>query len=684
MNNIIEKILRAKVIIVAAFLVMTVVSLIQSQAVKVNYNIMDYLPDDAPSTKALDIMNDQYDKGTPNARIMLRDVSISEALSYKSKIGEVYGVQEITWLDDEENIYQPIEFMDKDTVETYYIDNNALFTVTLDEDYKESAMDDIREVCGDKGVYAGTAVEAVANMQETTKEINLIIKMVIVIIFVILLITTESWIEPFIFLITIGVAIALNRGTNVFLGEISFITNAAGSILQLAVSMDYSIFLLNSFEGFKDRFPDEPRKAMACAVQKSASSILSSGLTTVMGFAALILMRFKIGPDMGVVMVKSIVMSLVSVLVFMPALVLCTYKIIDKTKHKPLVHSFKGLTNIVMKARIPALVLFVVITFPCIFAQGANSFTYGSNGIYAEGTKVGNDIAEIENIFGKSNLVVVMVPRGTMSQEKALASELKELDQVTSVVTYAETVGVAIPTEFVPEDQASQLLSDEYSRYVITIDAPAESPETFAKVDEIKAVAQKYYPDKYEIVGNSVNSYDLKGVVTSDSVKVNLISILAIAVILLFNFKSISLPLILLLVIEASIWINLSVPYFAGQTLFYIGYLIISSIQLGATVDYAILFADEYKSQRRSFGKREALEKTIDSTIISILTSGSILGVSGFALGLFSTNGLISQLGILVGRGALLSMGLVMFVLPAIIYAADGLIKHTTYKADFV
>ncbi len=683
MDKITEKILHAKVLIVAVFLILTAVSLIASQLVEVNYNIMDYLPDDAPSTVALDIMDEQYQKGTPNARVMLRDTAIPEVLEYKKRIAAVKGVEEVTWLDDEENIYQPIEFMDRDTVKTYYIGSNALLTVTLDEDIKADALDAIKEICGDKGAYSGTAVEAVAAQQETTKEISKIIKIVVVIILVILLLTTGSWLEPVLFLVTIGVAIALNKGTNLFLGEISFVTNAAGSVLQLAVSMDYSIFLLNSFEKFRREYPNDPRMAMACAVKKSVGSIMSSGLTTVTGFAALILMRFKIGPDMGIVMVKSIVLSLISVLMFMPSLVLCTYKLIDKTKHKMLFGSFDRITKAVIKMRVPVLVIFAVITVPCIFAQRANTFTYGSNGIYAEGTRVGDDVAEIESIFGKSNLVVLMVPRDTMSEEKALAQELKAMEGITSVVTYSETVGASIPSEFVPKDQLSQLISRDYSRYVITIDYPAEGEATFAKVDEIKAAAQRHYPDKYKIVGNSVSSYDLKDVVTADSVKVNLVSVLAIALILFVNFKSLSLPVILLAVIESSIWINLSVPYFTDLTLFYIGYLIISSIQLGATVDYAILFADEYKLNRQRYGKREAVEKTLSSTLLSILTSGGILAVSGFTLGAFSTNGLISQLGVLIGRGALLSMVLVIFVLPAIIYTADGIIKKTTLKANF-
>lgn len=683
MERFIEKMLHGRIAIIAVFVIATVLCMILSQFVGVNYNLMDYLPDESPSTVALNIMDEEYTTGAPNARVMLRDVTIPEALEYKAKIEKIDGVDEITWLDDSENIYEPIEFMDQDTVADYYADNNALFTVTLDEDKETAALDAIKEVAGDKGAYSGTAVESVAAQQLTTKEIQKIMVIVVLIILAVLMLTTTSWFEPVLFLTAIGVAIMLNRGTNIIFGEISFVTNAAGAILQLAVSMDYSIFLVHRFNDCRQRYPDDVTHAMAVAIKESTGSVLSSGLTTVLGFAALILMRFKIGPDMGLVMAKSIVLSLVSVLVFLPCITLCTYKWIDKTQHKLIIPPFKWLVRIVMKVRVPVLILFVVITVPCIFAQNSNAFTYGSSGIYGKGTSVGDDIEEIESIFGQSNLMVLMVPKDSLSQEKAIAEELKAKKEITSVITYSETVGVAIPQEFVPKDQISDLISKNYSRYVITVDTPAESKRAFRVVEDVRAIAEEYYPGKYQLLGTTVNSYDLKDVVTADNVKVNLVSLLAIFAVLLINFRSLSIPVILLAVIESSIWINLSFPYFMDTNLFYIGYLIISSIQLGATVDYAILFADNFIEHRREMPCRVALKKTIEGTSLSILTSGSILTVAGLLLGAMSSNGVISQLGTLVGRGAILSVVLVIFVLPALIAMLDPIIEKTTYHADF-
>lgn len=681
MERFIEAVLHKRGFVLALFAVLLVISAIAASMVGINYNLMDYLPDDAPSTTALDIMDEQYEKGAPNARIMVRDTTVPEALAYKKKIAAVKGVDDISWLDDAENIYEPIEFMDPDTVSDYWAQSCALFNVTLDEDLKKDAMGEIRTILGDKGVYSGTAVENVSTQELTEKEVSLIMKICVLIIFVILSLTTTSWFEPVLLLATIGAAILLNKGTDLLFGEISFVTNSAGSILQMAVSMDYSIFLLHRFSEMRAKY-DDVHKAMAKAVIKSAGSVISSGITTVMGFAALILMRFKVGPDMGIVMAKAICLSLICVMTFLPSLALCTYKLIDKTEHKSLIPSFERLAQLITKVHVPMLIIFAVITVPCIFAQKQNAFTYGQSGIYGEGTTVGDDIKTIESIFGRQNLAVLMVPKDTLAQQKKLADELKADPKITSVLTYTDTVGVQIPVEFAPKDEISQLISDEYSRYVITLDTAAESDEAFEMVEKIRAMAQKYYGDDYQFLGTTVNSYDMRDVVTEDNTKVNIIAIGSIALILLLNFKSVSIPVILLLVIESSIWINLSFPYFADERLFYIGYLIISSVQLGATVDYAILFADRYIENRRTMEKHPAAKHTIKDAALSIITSGSILACAGFMLGT-SSNGLIAQLGILVGRGGLLSMVLVLFVLPSLIVAADGIIQKTTLKTNF-
>lgn len=679
-ERLVNGILKYKKSILVFFILATVISLFTSSLVNINYNIMDYLPEEAPSTKALDVMNEEYDKGAANVRVVLKDVSIVDALKYKEMIKKVDGVDDIQWLDDVVNIKEPLELENQDTIESWYKNNEALFSITVNEDKEESAIDEIGEIIGENGMISGSAVNIVFAQETTEKELIKMMVILIPIILIILFLTTSSWFEPVLFLSTIGIAIIINSGTNLILGEISFVTKAAGSILQLAVSMDYSIFLLHRFSEFRNEGLDV-KEAMKEAILKSVSSILSSGLTTVVGFAALIVMKFKIGPDMGFVMLKAICLSLISVLVLLPVLALYCYKLIDKTQHKSFMPKFNKFAKVSYKFRHISIILFLLLLIPCFLAQQNNSFSYGASEIYSdESTKIGHDTAAINKEFGKTNPLVLMVPKGDLVSERALCDELENIDKITSITSYAETVGITIPTEYVPDDTLSQLISDNYSRFIIVANVKVEGDETFALIDEIRNLAYKYYNDSYYFLGESVNTLDLKETIEDDNKKVNAISIIAIMIILLLTFKSLSLPIILVLVIEFSIWSNLTFNYFIGNDVFYIAYLIISSIQLGATIDYAILFTNRYMENRETMNKKEAAQATISTTTVSILTSASILATAGIILGEISTNSIIAQLGILVGRGAILSLILVLFVLPALLMLLDKLIAKTTKK----
>ncbi|WP_294467356.1 MMPL family transporter [uncultured Anaerofustis sp.] len=319
MNKYTNFIISHKKLVIGIFFISALLCAFLSTKVGVNYNFADYLPDDAASTKALNVMEDEYKQNVPNMRVMINDVSIADALEYKDKIENVEGVEEVIWLDDKFNISAPMEMADDKLINEWYKDKNALYSITLSEDKKAEAVEDIRDIIGSDNAMSGTAVTDVLSPVNTSKDIMKIIIFVIPIVFVLLIFATNSWFESVLFMITIGVAIIINRGTNLMFGTISFVTNAAGSILQLAVSMDYSIFLLHRFGENRDNGMNV-EYAMVNAVKQSLSSVLSSGLTTVTGFAALILMRFKIGPDMGWVMVKAILISLICVLCFLPAL----------------------------------------------------------------------------------------------------------------------------------------------------------------------------------------------------------------------------------------------------------------------------------------------------------------------------------------------------------------------------
>ena len=685
MNHYTKFILKHRKMIIIVFLIVTVICAGLSTLVGVNYNFADYLPKDAPSTNALNVMEEEYSQPIPNMRVVVYDVSIPDALEYKEKIEKAEGVKEVTWLDDSIDIYEPLELADQDTVETWYKNSDALFSVTVSSDEKEkkAAVDAIREIIGDDNAMSGTAVTDVLSPVHTSQEIQKIMLIALPIVFIILLLTTTSWFEPVLFMITIGVAIMLNRGTNLIFGEISFVTNAAGSVLQLAVSMDYSIFLLLRFAENRQE-GGNVQDAMMKAVKQSMGSVLSSGLTTVTGFAALILMRFRIGPDMGYVMAKAIVFSLICVLCFLPALAISTYKMIDKTRHRAFWPDFQKLAKVVLKVRIPALILAVLLLLPCYIAQGKNDFLYGSSRVYSTNeTQMGRDLLAIEDEYGPSNPLVILVPKGDISKEQQLNDALKADPDVTSVISYVNTVGASIPEDFVPEESLSQLYSQHYSRFVVSLDTEEVEDGWADKVDELHTICEKYYGDEALIAGDLASTEDLKDTITVDNTRVNILAILFVFVILVLNFKSVSIPVILTLVIELSIWINLSVPYLQSTTLHYIGYLIISSVQLGATIDYAILLTGRYMDERKTKKRKDAAIESIRACVLSLFTSAIILTIAGSVLGAISTNLVLSQLGILVGRGAVISFILVLFVLPALLMIFDRLIEKTTAKTSF-
>ncbi len=659
--------------IIAIFLILFAVCAVCKQFVAVNYDMNDYLPRSSASTVALDRMEQEYDGGIPNARVMVQDVSVPEALEYKGKLFSVDGVTDVTWLDDVASVAVPLETLDADTVESYYKDGNALFSVTIDESKRIDAVSAIWDIIGDNNAMTGSAVTTAVATTSTVNEITTIAAIAVAFVLLVLILTTTSFAEPFLVLAGLGVAIIINAGSNLMFGEISFVTNAAGNILQLAVSLDYSVFLLHRFAECRQTTAD-PKEAMVQALAMSTTSILSSGLTTVIGFLALCLMQFQIGPDLGLALAKGVALSLITVFTFMPALILRTYKLIDKTQHRSFMPSFRGFGKFVSHVMMPMIIAFAILIVPCYLASNANSFYYGASNIFGSATQLGADTEKIEEAFGKQDIYVLLVPKDSTATQAELSEALHEIPQVKSILSYVDTVGETIPEQYLDSGTLSKLNSEHYTRMVLTVDVAYEGDETFSLVKTVRNTAEQYYPGEWYLASQGVSTYDLMDTVTADMVKVNLVAIGAVFLVLLFTMKSLILPVILVLSIETAIWINLSIPYFSNQAIFYIAYLIISSIQLGATVDYAILFTDRYKEMRQTYAKKEAVMQTISAVTVSVLTSASVLTVVGFLLGIFSTHGLLSQLGYFLGKGTLCSLAIVLFVLPGLLYLFDKLI----------
>lgn len=666
-----KRVIGLRVPIMLFFIAAAILGAYEKDQVRVNYDMNDYLPEESPSTQALNKMKQEFDGEIPNARVAVKNVTYAEALDYKERIQEVEGVETVTWIDDVNYIHMPVEMLDKDTRDAYYKDRTALFTVTINEENINETVPAIRKVIGQENAMTGSAVSTAVATSSTVNEIKKIAVFAVIIVLLVLILTTNSWLEPVIVLLGIGVAVSINAGSNLIFGEISFVTNAAGSILQLAVSLDYSVFLIHRFQECRLENSD-PEEAMKNALCKSSSSILSSGLTTVIGFLALLFMRFGIGPDLGKALAKGIAISLVTVFVFMPGVILVCYKWMDKLSHREFLPSFQKFGTFISKITVPLAVIFCLLMFPTFYCSNHNSYYYGSSHIFGTGTQYGEDTAFIEDTFGIKDTYVLMVPNTSDNQEKKLVKELEKQDQVISVISLADMIGPAVPREMLPESILTQLRSDNYSRMVISVGVDYEGDETFALVENIRNIAQSYYEDDYYLAGQGVSTYDLMDTITADMVKVNLVAIGAVFVVLLLTMRMIRTPIVLVLAIETAIWINLTIPYIQHKPLFYIAYLIISSVQLGATVDYAILFSDRYKECRESRSRIESIVETISQTTASVLTSGVVMITVGFLLGIISTHGLLSQLGYLLGKGTICSLITVLFVLPGLLYLTEG------------
>ena len=677
-GNVIKQ--RKKIIVV--FVVCCLISVITRGLVGVNYDINSYLPDETASSVALETMQEEFAGGIPNAKVMIRDVSIAEALEYKQQLMNIEGVQGVTWLDDQVDIKMPLELQDQDTVEDYYKDNTALFSVTINSEDTITAVDDIDKLIGDNGAMSGTAVSKAMATVNTGKEVGKITVMAIIFAVIILTITTTSWVEPFIVLIGIGVAILLNTGTHLIFGEVSFVTSAAGNILQLAVSIDYSVFLIHRFTELR-KTESSVERAMQIALTKTTSSIASSGLTTIIGFLALCLMRFEIGPDLGLALAKGVTISLITVFLFMPGFVLMTYKLIDKTEHRSFVPDLTGFGKFVRKIMIPAMIIFTIIIVPSYLSSNANSYHFGSSQIYGPETELGQEAAEIKETFGKGDTYVLMVERGDTATEKALSNELNELEEVTSILSFVDLAGAQVPYEYLDENTLALLESDDYSRMVLSVNVDFEGDDTLALIEEIRTIADKYYPDKYHLAGEGISTSDLRDTVMADLVKVNLVAVGAVFLVLLVVMRNLILPVILVLTIETAIWINLAIPYFADNKLFYIAYLLVTAIQLGATVDYAILMTTRYRENRETMDRKTCIVETVKAVTPSILTSGIAMTVVGMLMGALVTHGIIAQLGVLLGRGTICSVLAVLFVLPGYLYITDKLfVKKQEVKLD--
>ena len=652
-------------LVLVFYLVALVLSAIASQKVYVNSDLTAYLPEDSNSTIALRIMEEAFGGDIPTLRLMVKEVSFEEATELKEKIREMPGVREVTFISTADYLALPYRSLPDNLKEQAYRDGSALYTITMDINSTLSDLDAIREMTGHPTAAAGMYADTKTTARNSTRELFITISIVVAFGIAILLLTLPSWLEPFLLVLALMCAVLLNAGTNLIFGSISMITNIASSVLQMGVSVDYSIFLLHRSREYRRQGLDA-KEALAEAMVHSGSSILSSALTTAIGFMALTVMRYRIGLDIGLVLTKGIVISLLCAFSLFPCLLLFFDRLVQKTSHRVIFSDAPHITAISVKVRRPAMIIFLLLLVPAYLMQTRSNFYYGASHNYKDSHPVMQEKQEIEEVFGRSNQAVLLVPEDRLEQEKALEDRLlAEVPEISSILSWPSTMKNPVLQLFVPDRLKNLLLSGGYSRSVISLDLDEETAQTFRVIEKIEAMADEMIGEGWHMAGVSASTHDLKGVISGDSLRVNLIALGAIFLVLIATFRSLLIPLVLTLTIEGSIWINMAVPFLTGNYLHYIGWLIVSSVLLGSTVDYAILTASRYRELRRQGEDlQSALSGCIRLSSISILTSGLILIVAGVLLNLLCSNQIIAQVGFLLARGTFIAIVAVLFVLP--------------------
>ena len=687
MERFFRAILSHRKLVTTLFVVAALLCALCIPQVEVNGDFSDYLPEDSESTVAIEVMDEAFDGDVANLRVYVEDITLAQASALDESYGALESIIDCSWLGDNVDVYEPLEVADEDTVSSWKDDGGYLFELTLEAPYEQNTVDELRAMAeGIEGAGTvaidGNAASTASVVESVGGDIAKVMVIAIAAVLIIMGLATTSFLYPLLALIAIGIAVVINLGTNIVQGEVSTVTQLVAAVLQLAVSMDYSIVLLSAYQGVREEERD-PFEAMVKTCVQAFPVVISSAAVTFFGFVSLVFMRFLIGVDMGLVLAKGIVCSFLSIMLLMPCLVYMCRKPCERLAHRPLFSQAGGFANVCRALAIPAALIVALIVVPCYVAQDMTDFEYGSSSLVNPDSQLGQDGDYIAEKFGEEQMWAVLVPEGDWESENALVEELEALETTTNVTSYVTAAGSAMPTEVVGESTLSQLISGGYSRIIMTSDVADEGDETFALVEDVRSICESYYGDEYHLVGNSVSTYDIKVVATADSIRVRLASMLAIGIVLLLMFRSLSLPIILVFTIEVSIWINMAIPYFIGSSISYIGYLVIDAVQLGAAVDYSIIYTHEYLKQRRTMPARKAARLAISNATLPILTSSTILMVSALGINFVASSPMVQTLGMLIFRGALLADVLIFLVLPSLFIVLDWVIRHTSIGLGF-
>lgn len=672
--------LRVPILIVSILLLIP--SIFGFLSTRINYDILSYLPSDIETMKGQDIMLDEFGKGGFSL-VMLDGMEDKDVEKVKEKIEKVDHVCDVLWYDTLADVTLPKEVLPDDIYDFFNTDNSTMMAVFFDEatsaDGSLEAVKEIRSIAGEQCFVSGmsSVVEDIKDL--TMQEAPMYVIIAVILTSIILALTMDSFLIPLFFMLSVGMAIIYNMGTNFIQGEISFITEALAAVLQLAVTIDYSIFLWHSYKEEKEKHPGDNKEAMAVAIGKTITSVVSSSITTVAGFLALCFMSYELGMDMGIVMAKGVVIGVICCITVLPSMILVFDKALEKTMHKDLVPSLEKPAKFIIKHHAAFIVLFIVVLIPAIYGQINTKVYYNLTDTLPKdlNSVIANTKLDEEYHMATTHMLLVdadMKPK----EVNAMLKEMGDVDGVSFSMSLDTLIGPSIPREIVPESVTKILKSDKWQLMLIGSEYKVASDEGNAQIDELSKIL-KSYDKSGMLIGEAAATKDLIDITDHDFKVVNVVSIAAIFIIILIALRSVSLPIILVAVIEFAITVNMGVPCFTNTTIPFIASVVIGTIQLGATVDYAILMTTRYKTERNSGkNKKEAVTIALSTSMKSIMVSALGFFASTFGVGVYSSVDMISQLCTLMSRGAIISMITVICVLPSMLMLFDKLIINTT------
>lgn len=649
----------------------------------INYDILSYLPNNISTTQAEKILKDDFNCGTL-AMLIVENMDDKDVAKIKDKVSKVDGVEEVLWVDDFMDLSVPKEILPKDMTDFLYNgDKSTMMIVKMEKatgDIKtQNAVSSIRNIAGKQSFLSGMCGILKDTKDLADKEVPLYILAASILILIILGLTLESSVIPVIFLTSIGMAVIYNFGSNIIFGEISYITKALAAVLQLGVTMDYSIFLLHRYEEEKDKYPNDKKDAMAKAITNTVTSVFGSSITTIAGFLALCVMELGFGKDIGLVMAKGVLIGVISTVTILPSFVLIFDKQIEKYKHKTILPQFKKISKGIVKHYKKLSILFVIIFIPAYFGYKNADVYYNLDESLPDDFPSIIATNKMKNDYDMESTNFILVKDSVAPNDiSKMIKEIEGLDGITSVIGLEKYIGPRINQDFLPQDILSEIKSNGYEEILVNSKYKAATDECNDQIEKLNKIVHKY--DKNGLVGGEAPlTLDLIKIADTDFTKVNVVSTAAIFIIITIIFKSISLPIILVLAIECAIFVNLGIPYYTGTIEPFIASIVLGTIQLGATVDYAILLTSRFKEERSNgYNKFQAMERSIEGSAPSILTSALTFFGATIGVGLLSKLEMISSLCSLMSRGAIVSMFIIIFILPAILLLFESLIVKTS------